>query len=109
MNITTEILRKAVIVTTKNGKSPRPVRKTSRPTVPGASVIADEAHDSHTETLSDPHQRAATQPPALRNDVERPVDGAGERPQRAGRQPLDLSERKLDAPDFEGEPHRQVV
>src|SRR5262245_46073771 len=109
MNITTEILRKAVIVTMKNGNSPRAVTKMMVPTVPGASVIAGEAHDSHTETLPDPHQRAATQPPAVGHDLERLVDGAGERHQRAWRQPLDLTERKLDAAEFEDEPHRQVV
>src|SRR5262245_15229187 len=100
MNITTEILRKAVIVTMIKGKSPRAVRKTIRPTVLGASVIADDAHDSHTETLPDPHQRAATQPPAVGHDVERLVERAGERHQRAWRQPLDLTERKLDAAEF---------
>src|SRR5262245_31149912 len=109
MNITTEILRKAVIVTMKNGNSPRSVTKMSRPTVLGVSVIADETHDSHTETLADPHQRAATQPPAVRHDVERLVERAGERHQRAWRQPLDLTKRKLDAAEFEDKPHRQVV
>src|SRR5262245_2104054 len=103
MNITTEILRKAVIVTMKNGKSPRAVTKTIRPIVLGASVIADQPRDSHTATLPDPHQRAATRPPAVRHDVERLVERAGERHQRAWRQPLDLPERKLDAAEFEDE------
>src|SRR4029453_7972001 len=77
MNITTEILRKAVIVTMKNGNSPSAVRKMIIPTVLGASLIADDAHDSHTETLPDPHQRAAPQPPAVGHDVDRLVERAG--------------------------------
>src|SRR5262245_40312387 len=109
MNITTEILRKAVIVTMKNGSSPRAAMKMIKPTVLGASVIGDEAHDSHTESLPDPYQRAATQSPAVSHDVERLVERAGQRHQRARRQALQLAERKLDAADFEDEPHRQVV
>src|SRR4051812_231484 len=71
MNITTEIFRKAVIVTMINGSSPIPTIKMSRPIVLGASFMASEAHDSYTETLPDLHQRAATQPPAVGHDVER--------------------------------------
>src|SRR5215471_11289300 len=109
MNITTEILRKAVIVTMKNGNSPRAAMKMIRPTVLGVSVIAGEPHDSHTEALPDSHQSAATQPPAVSDDVERLVERAGQRHQRAWRQALELTERKLDAAEFEDEPHRQVV
>src|SRR6185369_2366039 len=109
MNITTEILRKAVIVTMINGSSPSAVIKMIRPTVLGASFIAGEAHNSYTETFPDLHQCAATEPPAVGHDVERLVDGAGQRHQRAWRQALQLTERKLDAADFEDEPHRQVV
>src|SRR5215469_14358715 len=109
MNMTTEILRKAVIVTIRNGNSPSTVRRMIRPTVLGASLIADEPHDSHTQTLSDLHQRAAAQPPAVGHDVERLVERAAQRYQRAGRQALELTERKLDAAEFEDEPHRHVV
>src|SRR5882757_6253475 len=109
MNITTEIFRKAVIVTMINGNSPRAVMKMIRPTVLGASFMADDAHDSYTETLPDLHQRAATQPPAISHDVERLVGRAAQRHQRTRRQALELAERKLDAADFEDEPHRQVV
>src|SRR6516162_9463570 len=109
MNMTTEILRKAVIVTMKNGNSPRAAMKMIRPTVLGASFIADEAHDSYTEALPNSHQRAATQPPAVSHDVDRLVERAGQRHQRARRQALELTERKLDAAEFEDEPHRQVV
>src|SRR6185369_11330081 len=109
MNITTEILRKAVIVTMINGNSPGAAMKMIRPTVLGASFIAGDAHDSYTETFPDLHQRAATQPPAVGHDVERLVDGARQRHQRAWRQALQLAERKLDAAGLEDEPHRQVV
>src|ERR1700759_3695330 len=109
MNMTTEILRKAVIVTIKNGNSPSIVRRMIKPTVLGASVIAGEAHDSHTQTVSDLHQRAAAQTSAVRHDVERLLGRAAQRHQRAGPQALDLTERKLDAAEFEDEPHRQVV
>src|SRR5215813_12865812 len=93
----------------KNGNSPRAVMKMIRPTVLGASFIAGEAHDSHTETLPNSHQRAAPQPPAVSDDVERLVERAGQRHQRAWRQALELTERKLDAAEFEDKPHRQVV
>src|SRR5215831_10155314 len=109
MNMTTEILRNAVIVTTKNGNSPSTARRMIRPTVLGASFIADETHDSHAQALSDLHQRAAAQPPAVDHDVERLVERSAQRHQRAGRQALELTERKLDAAEFEDEPHRQVV
>src|SRR6185369_14932526 len=109
MNMTTEIFRNAVIVTMKNGSSPRAAMKMIRPTVLGESFIADNAHDSHTKTLPDLHQRAATQPPAVGHDVERLVERAAQRHQRARRQALELAERKLDAAEFEDEPHRQVV
>src|SRR6185437_1335501 len=109
MNMTTEILRKAVIVTMINGNSPRAVMKMIRPTVLGASFIAGEAHDSYTETLPNSHQRAATHPPAVGHDVERLVGRAAQRHQRAWRQALELTEWKLDAAEFEDQPHRQVV
>src|SRR3954463_445836 len=65
MNMTTEIFRKAVIVTMINGNSPRAVMKMIMPTVLGASFIAGKAHDSDTEAVPDLHQRAAAQPPAV--------------------------------------------
>src|SRR3954452_12535345 len=103
MNITTEILRKAVIVTMINGSSPSAAMKMIRPTVLGASFIVDKTHDSYTETFPDLHQRAATQPPAVGNDVDRLVERAGQRHQRAWRKALELTERKLDAAEFEDE------
>src|SRR4051794_15405046 len=109
MNMTTEIFRKAVIVTMINGNSPRAVRKMIIPTVLGASFIAGKAHDSYTEGVPNLHQRAAAQPPAVSHDVERLVGRAAQRHQRARRQALELTERKLDAAEFEDEPHRQVV
>src|SRR4051794_10319982 len=109
MNMTTEIFRKAVIVTMINGNSPRAVRKMIIPTVLGASFIAGKAHDSYTEAVPNLHQRAAAQPPAVSHDVERLVGRAAQRHQRARRQALELAKRKLDTAEFEDEPHRQVV
>src|SRR3954463_15834555 len=87
MNITTEIFRKAVIVTMINGNSPRAVMKMIMPTVLGASFIAGKAHDSDPEAVPDLPQRAAAQPPAVGHDVERFVDGAGQRDPRGRRPP----------------------
>src|ERR1700748_1976970 len=97
MNMTTEILRKAVIVTIKNGNNPSIVRRMIKPTVLGASVIAGEAHDSHTQTVSDLHQRAAAQTSAVGHDVERLVERAGQRHQRAGRPAPEVTARKPGA------------
>src|SRR6185369_1159319 len=81
MNITTEILRKAVIVTMINGSIPSAAMKMIRPTVLGASFIAGEAHNSYTETVPDLHQCAAAQPPAVGHNIERLVDRTGQRHQ----------------------------
>src|SRR5262245_46268074 len=72
-------------------------------------VIRREPLHAHTDAVANLQQAALADPPAVGHDVDRALARFCQRQHIAWTKPSDLSQRHLEAPDFEDEADRHLI